>query len=222
MNQPWIERIGETITNKYGTFTIVEYHTATDMIAQRDDGALIHTDYISFKKGIIRGKNRYKLFDTYGICYASNTNEEILFDIEFYDKIKDRMWSVITFPDGYKKVIGHVNRKQIAMQNFIFDTTHLDHINNNPLDNRKCNLRPSIDNDGYDRNSLNRKLNKNNKSGHKGVRYDKHYKCSNKKWIGSVNYKGKLYSKRFDNFEDACIWVDNKRKELHGEFANNG
>lgn len=28
--------------------------------------------------------------------------------------------------------------------------------------------------------------------------------------------------KIFKTFEEACEWVDSKRKELHGEFANYG
>jgi hypothetical protein len=61
-------------------------------------------------------------------------------------------------------------------------------------------------------------LRKDNTSGHKGVYFDKN--CN--KWRGQVIYKRKHYTKAFIQFEDACKWVDNKRKELHGEFANNG
>lgn len=86
------------------------------------------------------------------------------------------------------------------------------------LDNRKTNLRESIDNTGYNRNTLNSKISRNNKSGHKGVHWDK-FKNS---WKCQILYKGKLYTKSFKVFEDACEWIDNKRVELHGDYANLG
>lgn len=220
-NMPKLERIGETMTNKYGTFTIVEYNSSIDIVVKRDDDTLIHTTYKSFRQKEVKGKNRYKLFDTYGICYTLNTNDEILFDIEFYDKIKDYTWYVEINKNGYKTPRATINGKTINMQNFIFDTKNLDHINNNPLDNRRCNLRPSIDKDGYNYNGLNKKKQKNNTSGHKGVCH-KSVGARGKEWIAYVEFQGKRITKRFDIFEDACNWVDEQRKILHKNFANNG
>lgn len=222
MRRNMTERLGEIMTNQYGSFQIVEYNNARDIVVKRDDGVLIHSNYTNFTRKQIKGTNKYELFNDYGICYALNTREPILFDIEFYDKIKQYTWSVYHIAYGYYGVFTHINNKRIPMQNYIFDTTYLDHINGNTLDNRRCNLRPSIDSNGYNRNSLNTKKRFDNTSGHKGVLYEPKYQYSDKKWLGKVEYKKHRYTKRFNTFEDACKWVDNKRKELHGEFTNNG
>lgn len=211
------QRLGEQFTNKWGTWTIIEYKNHKNIVCERDDGFILNTSYSKFKLKNLKGKNRYDLSNDYGICYSMNTNDKILFDLEDYDKIKDYTWSVKS--DGnYKKVTSHANHKYTVMQHLITGQKHLDHINNNPLDNRKCNLRYSIDSDGYDKNGMNKSLNKLNTSGHKGVSFDK----KNNKWIAQICYKYKHYTKRFTNFEDACEWVDNKRAELHGDYANFG
>lgn len=214
-------RIGNTMTNMYGTYTIIDYKNAKNITVQRDDGYIFTTQYDAFKRKRLKGdniKNQYQLFDTYGICYAIGTNEEIIFDIEDYDIIHEHLWFVHTFKDGYKRAESTINGINTTMQYLITQQKDLDHINNNSLDNRKSNLRPYLDNDGYNNNGLNVPLRKDNTSGHKGVIFNK--SCN--KWRGQVIYKRKRYVKDFIQFEDACKWVDNKRKELHGEFANNG
>ena len=157
----------------------------------------------------------------YGICYAINTGDKILFDLEDYDKIKDFTWYVSEKHKrhyGYKRAEARISSGKLErMHNLILNSKNIDHINNNPLDNRKSNLRHSIDGD-YDRNPLNTRIPKSNTSGHKGVSYYKSRNC----WRGYVTYKSKQYVKCFKSFEDACNWVDNKRIELHGEFANCG
>lgn len=223
------ERVGEVVTNESGTYTLIEYIDANHVTIQKDDGTIIKTSYSKFKnnKNFLNEnekptahKNIYDLNNLYGICYASNTKEPILFDLEDYDIIKNRTWRVVHYNGGYKRAVCTIKGKQVAMQNLILNTKYLDHINSNSLDNRKSNLRPSFDSDGYNRNSLNTKLTKANTSGHKGVFFLKTAK--KKKWRGNITYKNKTYGKSFENYEEACAWVDNKRLELHGEFANCG
>ena len=222
-----IERIGEVKTNRWGTFTIVEYINSNNIVVERQDGLKFNTTYDHFTRGELKGKNLYDLSNDYGICYAINTGDKILFDLEDYDKIKDFTWYVTIAKKyvghkryyDYKRVEARINAKDLErMQNFILGCKNVDHINNNPLDNRKINLRLSIDKNGYNKNSLNTRIRGNNTSGHKGVSYSK----TRKHWRGYVNYKGKRYEKIFKTFEEACEWVDNKRVELHGNFANMG
>jgi hypothetical protein len=90
----------------------------------------------------------------------------------------------------------------------------LDHINGNPLDNRIENLRAAT----YVTNAYNSKLKSDNTSGVKGVSW-----CNTfNKWVVQIFHDKKKVSGRFKTFEEAKEFVQNKRKELHGEFANEG
>ena len=92
------------------------------------------------------------------------------------------------------------------------DNRIVDHINRNKLDNRKCNLRIS-DKTGNNRNVG---LQKNNKSGITGVRWDK----QTNKWKAeiTVNYKN-IYLGIFDSKEDAIKRRLIAEKKYFGEYA---
>lgn len=86
----------------------------------------------------------------------------------------------------------------------------VDHINGVGLDNQKSNLRVCV----MAENQRNRKFNKNNTSGYKGVFKNR------KKWSAVIRSDSKeFYIGRFDNAEDAAIAYDTKALEIHGEFA---
>ena len=85
-----------------------------------------------------------------------------------------------------------------------------DHINGDKLDNRKCNLRVCTRSQNKVSGSLNRK---DNKSGTKGVHYDK----SRGKWMAFLRAHGKFRNLgRFNHKEDAII----ARKEAELEYLN--
>jgi len=88
----------------------------------------------------------------------------------------------------------------------------LDHINMNTLDNRKCNLRLCT----LGQNNMNRGMIRSNKSGYKGVVWEK----DRRKWKAAVSINNK--SKRIGSFntaEEAYEAYCNAIKELHGEFV---
>jgi len=94
----------------------------------------------------------------------------------------------------------------------------IDHINRNSLDNRKCNLRKCSNS----QNQWNTVKQKNNKSGFKGVYWNK----EKEKWQAQISFGkdavGKqvtFYLGRFDNVLEAAAAYDKKAKELHGKFA---
>ena len=91
----------------------------------------------------------------------------------------------------------------------------LDHINNNKTDNRIENLREVT----YSENEQNKNKQKNNTSGVKGV-----FWCTrDKKWIARVaKNRKRTCVGYFSDLKDAEQAVKQARKELHGEFANNG
>lgn len=92
----------------------------------------------------------------------------------------------------------------------------VDHINHDTLDNRKCNLRITTN----DKNVKNRKgANKNSKTGVRNVHW---IESANEYWV-QIMRKGISYKWTFsaNQFEEACKFAEEKRKELFGEFAGN-
>ena len=112
-----------------------------------------------------------------------------------------------------KKYYG--NHRLIFMMHYGYFPEEVDHKDNNPSNNKIENLRAATHKD----NMRNTKFQKDNKTGVKGVTWDK----SKNKWqagIG-VNDKFKLVG-RFDTIEDAEKAIKEARKKYHGEFANHG
>ena len=84
----------------------------------------------------------------------------------------------------------------------------IDHINGNPLDNCRQNLRVCTN----QQNLFNRGKNSNNKSGYKGVSWNK----QEQKWRAKINGKHLGY---FDSAEEAHRVYVRSAQELHGEYA---
>ena len=90
---------------------------------------------------------------------------------------------------------------------------HVDHINGNPLDNRKSNLRICTNAE----NQRNKGVYKNNKSGYKGV----HWFKRDKKWQAQIKHNNKsIHIGLYEDKEEAARAYDKKAKELHGNFKN--
>lgn len=98
-----------------------------------------------------------------------------------------------------KNEYGFNSRRMIKMHKFILNPSlgmMTDHINRNRLDNRKINLRMA-DNHLNQRNS---KLSIKNRSGFKGVYWDKKYK----RWCARITFFGKkIFGGGFLNIIDA-------------------
>jgi len=90
----------------------------------------------------------------------------------------------------------------------------VDHINRNPLDNRKQNLRICT----YAENLRNSQKQHNNTSGYIGVH--KKFKNREKCWYAQIGYNTKkIYIGVFKTKEEAAIAYNKKAKELFGDFA---
>ena len=88
----------------------------------------------------------------------------------------------------------------------------IDHINCNPLDNRKSNLRICT----LSENCCNKKKSKRNTSGYKGVTWHKRHK----KWYVSIRKNDMIkHIGCFLTKEEAHAAYCKVAKELHGEFA---
>ena len=126
----------------------------------------------------------------------------ILLDDEDYERIekdfKNLKWTVTK---NRNKLYAQkmVNGKNIYLHRYIMNCPkgkYVDHINHNTLDNRKQNLRITNNAD----NLRNGEIRVNNKTGVKGVYFDK----ERKKYVAriKVNYKG-IFLGRFDTLEEA-------------------
>lgn len=86
----------------------------------------------------------------------------------------------------------------------------IDHIDGDGTNNTWSNFRQASE----CQNGHNRRLNKNNKSGVKGVHLD------GSRWRAIIKSKNQLFDLgRFDRVEDAERAIVPLRKKLHGEFA---
>lgn len=88
---------------------------------------------------------------------------------------------------------------------------YIDHIDGDKQNNKIENLREA----SHSQNLANSKIYKNNKSGHKGVFYDKERQC----YRVEVKFAGKSITHRVDDFELACLVADEARNLLHGQYA---
>jgi hypothetical protein len=143
---------------------------------------------------------------------------EAIVDDEDYNELIKYTW----FGNKYNNLI-YVKRKTrkldnrnetiISMHRQIMgfpEGKDVDHINNNGLDNRRCNLRIC----SHAQNMRNRKIKAhNNTSGFKGVSWFKRLR----KWRASISPTTIGY---FDSKEEAAKAYDEAAKKLFGEFAN--
>lgn len=135
--------------------------------------------------------------DSEGIVHVklSNTAEELLCDLEDWNQLKQYTW--FKTRQGYARsdsgpgyILFHV---RVLNK---YKGTDIDHINGNPLDNRKINLRVC----SHRENCMNQKKCKGNTSGTPGVSW---YKNTGK-WKVQIVVKGHhIHLGYFDDLEDA-------------------
>jgi hypothetical protein len=139
---------------------------------------------------------------------------KVLYDAEDEDKISKYNWCILK-----DKQLFYVQSSRaettVRFHRLIMNTPKgmdTDHINGNPLDNRKENLRICT----AAENARNKGPLKNNKSGFKGVNWHKR----DKRWRSQIScYKKYTHIGYFKDKEEAARAYDVKAKELHGEFA---
>lgn len=157
--------------------------------------------------------NKYDLSGDYGIGWTSNTNREFYFDLEDYDKIKDYCWSEHVDGNGYHCLQSHYadSGKIIKFHNALGFLMR-DHINRNPLDNRKENLREC----SIKENAMNRSKYKNNTSGVSGV----YWRNDILKWRACIQAENITYNLGcFIDKKDAIKARLYAEKKYFGEFA---
>lgn len=120
----------------------------------------------------------------------------VLIDREDLDRLivfKWRLWKSNVYTGNKKPV--KIQYKVLDVEPNGYDNL-IDHINGNPLDNRKCNLRIVSQRE----NAVNKALSRRNKSEFSGVWFDD----SRNKWSSEIRIDGKkCYLGRYKNKEDA-------------------
>lgn len=155
--------------------------------------------------------NKYDLSGEYGIGWTFNTNQEFYFDLDDYEKIKDYCWYV-NVSKNYSRLVSCQGRSKRVTMLGVLGCKNYDHINRDPLDNRRCNLRPATQAE----NTRNQSLRKNNTSGVIGVAWVKKEEI----WIARIGIDHKkIYLGSFINKDDAIRARLNAEAKYFGEFA---
>ena len=137
----------------------------------------------------IKQYNKFELnlqdkYGLYGIGYCSNTGKKFYFDMEDYNKIKDCCWYELRKNTTYSIPTTRdlSTRKQVPLHHIIIGK-YYDHIDRDPFNNRRYNLRKAT----VLENARNHNLRKDNKSGFIGVIWDKEHD----KWLAYIRVKNK-------------------------------
>ena len=161
-------------------------------------------------------QNEYYI-DDFGIVHIkmSNTNNEMLCDLECADYILQYYWHE---RNGYAR--SSINNVKIYAHRVIMnagkynDNNPVDHINGNTLDNRKSNLRIVT----IRENILNTSKRKDNTSGVTGVCWDK----AKEKWMARIHDNGKdIFLGYFTDINEAITVRQNAENQYYGEYSYN-
>lgn len=116
---------------------------------------------------------------------------------------------------AYRNIVANGVKTKEAMHRAIFSPAPgemVDHINGNPLDNRRANLRRAT----KAQNQTNTRMRSNNKSGIRGV----YWRPDTRKWSSQIRYNGRVKTLgSFDTIKAAAAAYRDASMKLHGEFS---
>ena len=167
-----------------------------------------------YQKELVTQRNRrfnsWEFFMNENIAVGTDSRgKTFTIDAEDWLRVKDYCWYV---GNGYVKA--QVSGKSVLLHRFLMnppDDMCVDHINGDPTDERKSNLRIVT----KQQNAMNRKKHNNNQSGHTGVNW---HKGANK-WAASIRYKGNyIHLGSFTNKEDAIKARKDAELKYYGEY----
>jgi hypothetical protein len=138
-------------------------------------------------------------------------------DDEDYDDVNKYKWFAQHIGEQWYASSAPKHNAHILLHRYLMKVTEfkikVDHIDGNGLNCQRSNMRLCT----QSQNMRNRGANKNNKSGFKGVSFDKR----SSKWVAGIKLNRKRISIGFYAApEEAARAYDEKAKELFGEFAH--
>lgn len=147
-----------------------------------------------------------------GVGYCRNTGNPFYFDPEDYDKIKDYTWSD-RWKDGYHELRAwDSNLEQMIWMHWLIAGKEYDHIDRDPMNNRKSNLREAT----QSQQCQNRNKTSRNNSGFVGVCSYSNCNC----WRAYISIdKQQIYLGSFANKEDAIKARLSAEVKYYGKFA---
>ena len=178
--------------------------------------------------GCIRAENAYKmgkmnfkrnnvdLSGEYGIGWANNSNIQFEFDLEDYPILANHCWSTCTDHYGYTRLETAIkigNRyKRISMAQFLTGEDDIDHVDKNPMNNKRSNFRVAT----RSQQTVNQGLRSHNTSGITGVSWSKQEGL----WKAYITVnKNKMHLGGFANKENAIIARLRAEAKYFKEFA---
>lgn len=150
----------------------------------------------------------------YYVGWTSNTNQEFYFDVEDYNKIKEYYWREDIDDKGYHHLRAWDKlKKMIISMHWLIIGKYGDHIDRNPLNNRRNNLRKAT----FRENSRNQSKSTRNTSGVVGVGWYPRYN----KWRAyiTLDRNTNLTLGYFNNKDDAIVERLRAEQKYFGEFA---
>lgn len=133
-------------------------------------------------------------------------------DDEYFNELSQYHWFLSW--NGYAITSKYIDgkEKRLRMHKLIKSGNFIDHIDGNKLNNQSSNLRIC----DKSTNGANRGKTIRNKSGYKGVHFNKN--CG--KWRAMIRIDNKSHHIGvYEDIKDAVIAYNKKAKELFGEFA---
>lgn len=165
--------------------------------------------------------NGYRIEDQ--VCYIFLYNKkgkivaETLIDTEDLLRVLEHKWRTHPYEHGIY-VNTTFQNKNLFLHRFLLGIPPVgkvcDHINRNPLDNRKQNLRFVT----FQKNASN--FGRRKKEGRSSIFKGVHWNKPTKKWIAQLQYKNKnMYFGSFLKEEDAASAYNKASLQFHGDFC---
>ena len=143
--------------------------------------------------------------------YRCKSGKTFLFDAEDLPIINQSRWCV----DSAGYVQGVIDHRRVKLHRVLMKTQGnavVDHINGDPSDCRKSNLRIT----SQHQNTMNNSLPKNSSTGYKGVCFDRH----KRKYMAHIHPNGRMiFLGYFDKPKDAAMAYDEAALRYFGEYA---
>lgn len=144
----------------------------------------------------------------------NNSYDCFICDLDDWEILKDLCWSksVKKYPSN---VVNNLFFHRVVMD--CPEDMEVDHIGGTGTewDNRKCNLRIVT----HGQNNMNKTLQSNNKSGHRGV----HWSEERQKWVAQIKVNNKnIPLGRYKTFEEAVKAREEAEEKYFGEYNYKG